>query len=84
MPCHAVIFDLDGTLLDTLEDLADSANAALHKLGFPGHPLESYKRFIGDGVENLVYRALPKERLDPVTLARCMELVRGEYCAAMV
>ena len=79
MSRHAVIFDLDGTLLDTLEDLADSANAALRELGFAGHPLESYKIFIGDGIENLIRRALPQERLDPATLAHCHELVRSEY-----
>ncbi|MCR4411809.1 MAG: HAD hydrolase-like protein, partial [Thermoguttaceae bacterium] len=79
MHLEAVLFDLDGTLLDTLEDLADSANAALRRLGLPQHPVESFKRFIGDGVETLVRRALPPEHHDPQTLARCAELLREEY-----
>ena len=61
MPYKAVLFDLDGTLLDTLEDLADSTNAALAELGLPGHPLEAYKQFVGDGLENLVRRAMRQE-----------------------
>ena len=81
MRFHAVLFDLDGTLLDTLEDLADSTNAALRAQGFPEHPLAAYRYFIGDGVEALVRRALPPGHLDPATLARSAELMRGEYSA---
>ncbi len=55
----AVIFDLDGTLLNSLEDLADSMNAALDAMGFPGHPLAKYRYMVGDGVTALVQRALP-------------------------
>ncbi len=79
MTFRAVLFDLDGTLLDTLDDLADSANAALRRLGLPEHPVEPFKRFIGDGVEALARRAIPPERCDAETLARCAELVREEY-----
>jgi phosphoglycolate phosphatase len=79
MPYHAVLFDLDGTLLDTLEDLADSANAALQGLGFAPHPTESYRSFIGDGVENLIRRALPPEGRTSATVARGVERMRGEY-----
>ncbi len=79
MHLEAVLFDLDGTLLDTLDDLADSANAALRRLGLPQHPVASFKQFIGDGVETLVRRALPPERHDPQTLVRCAELLREEY-----
>lgn len=57
--CRAVLFDLDGTLLDTLEDLADSMNEVLRSLGHPTHPTDAYRRFVGDGVETLVERALP-------------------------
>jgi phosphoglycolate phosphatase len=56
---RAVLFDLDGTLLDTLADLADSMNAVLRGRGFPEHPRDSYRFFIGDGVPTLVRRALP-------------------------
>lgn len=55
----AVIFDLDGTLLNTLEDLADSMNAALTQLGWPPHSIESYQYFVGRGLDNLVRQALP-------------------------
>ena len=76
---QAVLFDLDGTLLDTLADLADSANAALGEMGFPEHRVDSYKYFVGDGMENLVRRVLPQDRLDPATMARLLELMHREY-----
>src|SRR5271157_2679913 len=56
---RAVLFDLDGTLLDTLEDIGRSANETLEELGFPPHPIESYRQFIGDGLVMLFRRALP-------------------------
>jgi len=59
MNASAVIFDLDGTLLDTLEDLADSANEALMACGFPVHPLEAYRTFVGEGMAVLIERILP-------------------------
>ncbi|MCD8198810.1 MAG: HAD family hydrolase [Phascolarctobacterium sp.] len=55
----AVIFDLDGTLIDSLADLADSANCVLKEYGFPIHDLESYKYRVGDGIRKLMERALP-------------------------
>lgn len=57
----AVLFDLDGTLLDTLRDLADSMNAVLASHGFPTHPVDAYRHLVGDGVRRLVERALPGE-----------------------
>ncbi|MCD4700088.1 MAG: HAD family hydrolase [Phycisphaerae bacterium] len=61
MNYQAVLFDLDGTLLDTLEDLADSMNAVLSDRGWPTHPAEAYKYFVGDGVTNLALRVMPQE-----------------------
>ena len=58
------IFDLDGTLADTLYDLADATNYGLENLGYPVHPYESYKRFVGNGVQKLCYRALPDNKKD--------------------
>ena len=74
-----MLFDLDGTLLDTLEDLADSTNAALAQLGFPPHPLDAYRYFVGDGVTNLILRTLPEAHRDEATVARTMDLMRRIY-----
>lgn len=75
----AIVFDLDGTLLDSLDDIADSTNRALARNGFPTHPRSDYRRFIGDGVQMLVRRALPPGRDDPSTIDRVVEAYREEY-----
>lgn len=54
-----VIFDLDGTLLNTIEDLGEATNYALARIGFPSHPLNSYNMMVGNGVGKLLARALP-------------------------
>ncbi len=74
-----IIFDLDGTLLDTIEDLADSMNKVLTDLGFPNHPLSAYKYFVGEGVEALIRRALPEDQLRPELLDHCLGALREEY-----
>ncbi len=80
MPISAVIFDLDGTLLDTIEDLTDSMNAALAQMGLPGRSLEECRNLVGDGVDTFVRRALPEGvREDPAATARLKELMRREY-----
>ena len=56
---QAVLFDLDGTLLNTLEDLANAGNHLLATHGFPVHPVDSYRHFVGNGVLKLVERMLP-------------------------
>ena len=63
------IFDLDGTLLDTLTDLAVSCNYALDGFGFDEHEPERYKDFIGRGVTNLIKSALPEHSRDDATVA---------------
>lgn len=75
VPCRAAVFDLDGTLVDTLADLARSCNEALGELGFPAHPQECYRRFVGNGVQKLAERALPPERR---TAADC-EALRAAF-----
>lgn len=55
-----VFFDLDGTLLNTLEDLANAANYALTRQGFKPFPVERYKYFVGNGIPKLIDRILPK------------------------
>ena len=57
----AVFFDLDGTLLNTLFDLAASMNQVLAEWGWPVHPVKDYRYFVGDGVYMLAFRALPPE-----------------------
>lgn len=59
-PTKAVIFDLDGTLLDTLADLADSANAMLVARNYPPIATEDFKQLIGDGMAKLVERSMPE------------------------
>ena len=56
-----VIFDLDGTLLNTIADLAESANYALKQLGYPTHDVETIRTFVGNGINKLLFRALPDE-----------------------
>lgn len=63
---EAVIFDLDGTILNTLDDLADSANHVLAEQGFPTHPTEQYKTFVGNGIPKLIQRILPNDVSDDV------------------
>lgn len=60
----ALIFDLDGTLLNTIDDLADSANHILGQLGFPTHSTDKYKYFVGNGIPKLIERCLPTDRQD--------------------
>lgn len=79
MAYRAAIFDLDGTLLDTLEDLADSMNAVLRVTGYPEHPVDAYRYFVGDGVEMLVRRALSPLDPDEELVRRCMDAMAEEY-----
>ena len=79
MDYRAVIFDLDGTLLDTLQDLAGSMNQVLQSLGFPEHPPEAYKYFVGDGMVNLARRALPAAERREEVVSRAAEALRAEY-----
>ncbi|GAB6057679.1 HAD family hydrolase [Desulfonatronum parangueonense] len=76
---HGVIFDLDGTLLNTLEDLADSMNTVLTRGNLPPHPVSAYRRFVGDGMTMLVTRALPEELREESHIARFVQDMRNEY-----
>ncbi len=60
------IFDLDGTLLDTLQDLAASTNYALRQYDMPEHPLDDVRRFVGNGVRKLMERAVPDGAENPL------------------
>jgi phosphoglycolate phosphatase len=76
---RAVLFDLDGTLLDTLRDIADAMNAVLARLRLPGHPPVDYRLFVGEGVTRLVERALPEERRDGELIRRAEAMLDEEY-----
>jgi phosphoglycolate phosphatase len=79
MKYQAVLFDLDGTLLDTIEDLADSMNSVLERRGFPGHATEAYQQMVGDGMEQLVKRALPSMVLEADRFQAALDEMRQEY-----
>ena len=59
-----IIFDLDGTLVDSLTDIAKAANEVLGKLGFPQHPQNNYRHFVGDGLQTLAARMVPEGTSD--------------------
>jgi phosphoglycolate phosphatase len=79
MPFRATIFDLDGTLLDTLGDIANAANRVLAERGFPTHPNLGYRAFIGEGVGKLLLRALPETQQDEATVQACVGAYVQEY-----
>ena len=73
-----VIFDLDGTLLNTLDDLADAANAALAEYAFPPRTTEEIRTFIGNGVSRLIHRAVP-EGTDEAVAAAVLARFKAVY-----
>lgn len=70
-----VIFDLDGTLLDTIEDLANATNHALRQFNFSTHSTETYRFFVGNGINKLIERALPEEHKN----ADAISMVKHEF-----
>lgn len=76
-----VVFDLDGTLLDTIGDLAFSCNFALDKCGFPLHETSEYYGFVGNGIMKLIERALPADVRNTSVLARMREVFVEHYSA---
>lgn len=75
------IFDMDGTLLDSLADLAYCCNLALEMEGLPTHPVESYRRFVGNGVNVLLEMAVPKEYHGTEVAQRIRENYMHQYQA---
>ena len=77
---RAIIFDLDGTLLDTLADIGNAMNRVLGRQGFPVHALSTYKQLVGEGMALLVRRALPEPMSeDQVLVNRLSASMREEY-----
>jgi len=74
----AVIFDLDGTLLDTLADLGTSANLGLSRFGLPTHPIQAYRNYIGHGIRALLRQAMP-EQIDDAVRDQIIDFYLGYY-----
>lgn len=79
MDYHAVIFDLDGTLANTLEDIADTMNRVLAYYGFPIHNHEAYRFYVGNGLKNLVTRCLPDKAQVEEIIERCHQRMTVDY-----
>lgn len=74
-----VIFDLDGTLLNTIADLGTATNHALRVCGYPEHNLASYPKMVGNGITRLIERALPEDERDTETVERVREKFKEYY-----
>ena len=79
MSYKAALFDMDGTLLDTLADICDAMNAALARDGFPEHELEAYRYFVGNGVVVLAQRTLPEGSRTEKQVKRSVAAFREIY-----
>ncbi len=79
MDIKAIIFDLDGTLLNTIDDLADSMNQVLKESGFPVHDVDEYLYFVGNGARILVERALPEDQRDSSSIDKYLIRYRENY-----
>lgn len=77
-----VIFDLDGTLLNTLDDLADSTNYALSKFGYPTRTIEEVRQFVGNGVAKLIERAIPDGKNNS-NFEKCLSIFKENYAQNM-
>lgn len=75
-----VIFDLDGTLLNTLEDLTDSVNYVMAQYGLSAHTIEEIRSFVGNGAAKLIERSVPQGRQNPL-YEEMLETFRGHYAA---
>ena len=75
----AVLFDLDGTLADSLIDLADGVNHAIASKGFPTHEVEAFKYFVGDGSTKMIERALPESNRDAATINEIKDIFLPYY-----
>jgi phosphoglycolate phosphatase len=79
MTYTAILFDLDGTLLNTLDDIGNAVNSVLSGHHFPMHPIDAYRAFIGNGVKMLITRALPEDKRHEPLIHTCMEEFAHAY-----
>ena len=82
MNIELVIFDLDGTLLNTLDDLADSTNLALAEFGYPPKSIAEIKQYVGNGVAKLIERAIPNGK-DNIHYNTCLKIFKIIYAQNM-
>ena len=78
-PIKAVLFDMDGTIINTIDDLAAASNHTMEALGFSGHTVAQYKLMVGNGIPKLVERALPPGHRDEATKAEALEVFLDYY-----
>ena len=76
---QAAIFDLDGTLADTLEDIADNMNHVLAQAGYPAHEYDAYRFYVGDGLRNLAARCLPEDARADDIVNLCFDRMMERY-----
>jgi phosphoglycolate phosphatase len=79
MKFKGVIFDLDGTLVNSMEDIADAMNTVLLSLNYPTHSYETFQYFIGSGLRNLVSKSLPETNNNEKQIDSCYQLMIEEY-----
>jgi phosphoglycolate phosphatase len=79
MTFRGIIFDLDGTLANTLTDIANSMNRVLTAHGYPAHGTGEYKLLVGRGLENLVKQALPEHARQPSEISACLAEMMDDY-----
>ncbi len=79
MKFKAVLFDLDGTLIDTIDDIGDAVNRVLLNKGFTGHTISTYRQFVGEGSKNLITRALPEEHRNKNIISACLKEFVEDY-----
>ena len=79
MTYKAVIFDLDGTLVNSIEDLADAMNTVLKNHNYPTHTYETYKTFVGSGIRTLVINALPETQRSELQITTCFNAMMAYY-----
>ncbi|GAA4975679.1 HAD family hydrolase [Algibacter aquimarinus] len=79
MTYKAIIFDLDGTLVNSIEDLADAMNSVLKNKNYPTHNYEAYKHFVGSGIRSLVIKALPETQRVEAQIKNCFDQMISIY-----